>query len=115
MNIIKRIHDWSKRKLHDKLLCEYGGTQTCPWCRQCAQSQKGWHFKDWDRDPMLNELKCGICGGTSLWRFELGMIYISPLISPTPNYNAVELYDVENAQLKTSNLIYDVVSEKEES
>lgn len=100
MDIIERLHDWSKRKLHDRLLRRYGGLQRCTWCRQIAQTDGDWSFDKWDRDQMLDKLTCGVCGGTSLWRFELGMMYVAALDPPQPCNKDIEDYDVEYARLK---------------
>ncbi|SNY94085.1 hypothetical protein SAMN04515647_4408 [Cohaesibacter sp. ES.047] len=100
MTLIEMLNEWSGRKILDNLRKRYGGIQSCPWCRQCAQSQSGWSFNQWGRDPFLDVLTCGVCGGQSLWRFEIGMIYIGPLAAPNPSHAAVPYYDIENAKLK---------------
>lgn len=51
---------------------------------QCAQSGPGWNFNP--HDPFLDVLTCGVCGGTSLWRFEIGMIFIKELDPPSENW-----------------------------
>jgi len=94
------VHRWLERRFADVLLRRFGGIQVCPWCRQWAQSEPGWHFRAWERDLFLDKLTCGVCGGTSLWRFEMGMIGISPLGPPKPAWSTVADYDLENARLR---------------
>lgn len=101
MSLLDRLETWLKECREEKLLRAYGGIQTCPWCRQCAQEQDGWGFRQWDRDPFLDVLTCGVCKGTSLWRFELGMMYVAPLDPPSPLIHTPWFgghYDVENAK-----------------
>lgn len=81
---LKRKFEQAKRKLEDRALTIYGGTQDCPWCKQTAQTGDEWSFKVWDHDLDLDILTCGCCGGTSLWRFEMGAIYVGPLKPPMP-------------------------------
>ena len=97
------IFTWLERKLKERrdneLLAKYGGIQTCPWCKQCAQEKPGWKFTQWVRDPFLDVLTCGVCAGTSLWHFTIGMVYVAPLDPPTPDVPTLWLnghYDVEN-------------------
>lgn len=98
--LIEAVHEWSGRKLDDYRLERFGGIQQCPWCRQTANQGEHWTFHAWDRDPMLDVLTCGVCGGTSLWRFELGMMWIGPLEPPKPAYTAVAYYDIDRAILR---------------
>ena len=98
--LLELAERWVRRRKREKLLRLYGGIQTCPWCRQCAQDEGEWHFETWPRDPFIDVLTCGVCGGTSLWRFELGMIYIGPLDPPAPKWPAVSYYDIEAAALR---------------
>jgi hypothetical protein len=94
------LHRWLNRRRDQQLLHRWGGIQTCPWCRQRAQHGLGWSFQEWDRDPFLDVLTCGVCGGTSLWRFEMGMMFIGSLTPPTPAFPDVDYYDVRAAHLK---------------
>lgn len=75
----------------DRMTRRYGGTQKCTWCRQCAQDGDGWSFKPFPDDFSLDVLTCGVCGGTSLWRWGMGMHFVSPLDPPTPAFQAVEV------------------------
>lgn len=70
---------------NERLMHRFGGIQTCPWCRQIAQTAPGWSFTPYKPDPMLDLMTCGVCEGTSLWRFEIGMIYHGPLDPPKPS------------------------------
>lgn len=85
-DLVAILHEWSRKKLLEQKLDKFGGIQTCPWCRQIAQEGANWSFEQYEKDLMLDVLTCGICGGKSLWRFELGMIYHSPLESPKPAF-----------------------------
>lgn len=99
MALADRIVRWAKHWQKVRLLRRFGGIQDCCWCRQIAQSEGGWHFDAWARDPMLDVLTCGVCGGTSLWKWELGMIWIGPLDPPKPKHGRVPFYDIEQARL----------------
>ena len=98
MSIIDKIHKWSSDKIEERLSHRFGGIQYCPWCKQIAQSKPNWYFAEWDRDKFLDKLTCGVCGGTSLWKFELGMTYIGPLDPPVPTPK-MPYYDIEKAKL----------------
>lgn len=82
MNLVDTLHKWTTRKKEDRLLHEFGGIQKCPWCKQIANQNDSWKFEPYDKDPICDVLTCGVCSGTSLWRFELGMIYMGPLDPP---------------------------------
>src|SRR5574343_450374 len=91
MNVLEQVEtaflNWLKRRETDRLLHKYGGVQTCPWCRQIAQSKDGWSFEPDYRPESSYQgaadiLTCGVCGGTSLWMFEVGMVYRGPLDAP---------------------------------
>ena len=96
---INRLHDWTAGKKRESLLRDFGGIQWCPWCLQCVQSKNGWLIQDWARDPMLDVITCGPCGGTSLWRFEMGMVYVGPLDAPKAKHQPMDRYDIEAAKL----------------
>lgn len=76
------LRAWLDRRRDDRLCRRFGGIQTCPWCRQCAQHGDGWSFTDYSVSPFLDVLTCGVCGGTSLWHFGLGMHWAGPLDPP---------------------------------
>lgn len=78
------IRDALERMRQGHLLRRFGGIQRCPWCKQIAQSGEGWHFKTYAENPGFDVLTCGICGGTSLWHFALGMHYVGFLAPPLP-------------------------------
>ncbi|WP_269582016.1 hypothetical protein [Roseibium sp. Sym1] len=82
--IVEYIGRWVDRKREEKMMHAFGGIQRCPWCRQWAQSSGDWHFKTYEENPYLDVLTCGVCGGTSLWRFELGMLFEGSLEPPVP-------------------------------
>lgn len=75
-NLERKVMEWLHRRFLDRLLNRHGGIQQCPWCNQCAQAYDGWQFNStWDTDV----LTCGNCGGTSRYRFEVGMIALNPI------------------------------------
>jgi hypothetical protein len=76
---------------------EWKSSEKCPWCRQW----KGGGFEVWERDPFVDHYTCANCGGTSLWRWEMCMIYIGALQPPEPAWPNAAYYDVENARLRT--------------
>ena len=96
MNVIDSIFNWAKKKKEEQLLNQFGGIQTCPWCKQIAQSKEGWSFSLYEKDQFLDKLTCGVCGGTSLWRFEIGMMYIGPLDSPEVTKKSNIIYKERN-------------------
>ena len=81
---LRKRADDAIKKVNRRALELYGGTQTCPWCKNVAQSDGDWSYKIWDIDKDLDILTCGCCGGTSLWRFEVGSFYVGPLHPPIP-------------------------------
>lgn len=97
--MLNRLRNYLNQRHADKLLQQFGGIQQCPWCRQIAQSGESWNFRYWSKDPLLDVLTCGVCGGTSLWRFELGMMWIGPLDPPKPCHPPVDYYNIESAKL----------------
>lgn len=76
----------------DRMMRKFGGIQTCTWCRQVAQDRPGWSFKPYDESPGLDVLTCGVCGGTSLWLWGMGMHFIRPLDPPKPAFTASEVH-----------------------
>lgn len=80
----ERISLWLKRRAEERMLRRFGGIQWCPWCKQVAQWTGEWHFYS-RTDPYIVALHCGNCGGVSRWRFEMGMIPLSPIgLTPPP-------------------------------
>ncbi|WP_164867937.1 hypothetical protein [Rhodovarius crocodyli] len=76
---------WLTRRKEERLLLRHGGIQTCPWCRQCAQFSPDWSLVPSEEHPTLDVLTCGVCGGTSLWLFAIGMVPMAPLAPPLPD------------------------------
>lgn len=76
---------------HNRMVRRFGGIQTCTWCRQVAQDGDGWSFKAHEDNPGLDVLTCGVCGGTSLWLWGMGMHFISPLNPPKAAFTASEV------------------------
>lgn len=87
----KKLSAFLNRRRHDRLVRRFGGIQQCPWCRQCAQDGDGWNFKPSKESAGLDALTCGVCGGTSLWLFGMGMHFIRPLDPPKPAFQAPEM------------------------
>jgi hypothetical protein len=77
---IRRLLDRMKQ---ENLMRQFGGIQQCPWCKQIAQYGDGWNFKTYDENPMLDVLTCGVCDGTSLWLWGMGMHYQGLLMPPS--------------------------------
>jgi hypothetical protein len=98
--LIEAVGGWANRKQEASLMRRFGGIQQCCWCRQTANQNDTWSIKQWERDPFLDVLTCGVCGGTSLWRWEIGMIWIGPLDVPASAWPADPRYDIESAALR---------------
>tara|TARA_R110002020_G_scaffold471284_1_gene698257 strand:+ start:42092 stop:42829 length:738 start_codon:yes stop_codon:yes gene_type:complete len=75
----------------DRMTRRYGGIQKCTWCRQCAQDEDGWNFAPYQENVGYDVLTCGVCGGTSLWLWGMGMHFIRPLDPPKPAFQASEV------------------------
>jgi hypothetical protein len=81
----------TERRL-DRMTRRYGGIQKCTWCRQCAQDGEDWNIAPYDADFSLDVLTCGVCGGTSLWHWGMGMHFVRPLDPPKPAFVAAEVH-----------------------
>ena len=78
-----RLERWLRKRRIERTLQRYGGIQWCPWCKQCAQDgNTGWRFDPSKDEPMFDVLTCGICGGTSLWLWGMGMHFQRALSHP---------------------------------
>lgn len=99
MDVFAWLERFIIRRKEEKMLHDFGDIHQCPWCKQIAQSKPGWSFKRWDRDPQLDVLQCGNCGGTSLWWFTIGMTYVGPLAPPERPKEA-HFYDVAAAKFR---------------
>lgn len=88
--IAGRVERLLKERRRQKMMLRFGGIQTCTWCRQCAQDEEGWRFDAAPDDSGLDVLTCGVCGGTSLWLFGMGMHFMRPLLPPKPKFTAAE-------------------------
>ncbi|MEM6625290.1 MAG: hypothetical protein AAF719_01175 [Pseudomonadota bacterium] len=78
---LKRLEakrDKLTRQIDELALTSYGGTQKCPWCGGSIQTGEDWFYQVWWENSDLDIAKCGVCGGTSLWRFEMGAIFVGP-------------------------------------
>ncbi len=95
--IVDRVSAWVERKKLDRIMHAHGGYQMCPWCRQCAQGGPGWNIASCQQDPFLDILTCGVCGGTSLWHWEMSMLYVAPLDPPIPDWKPDLHHDITKA------------------
>lgn len=75
--LTKAVRRWLERAEHEYVLRRSGGNQTCPWCRQGVNHFTGTHVRTFTPDPMLDEIVCGNCGGTSIWKWEMGFVFIT--------------------------------------
>lgn len=86
MGLFVRIEDaaidWLDRRKQDRKMRRYGGIQKCPWCHEWFQYHEGSKSEVYEPQPFLDKYTCGNCGGTSLWHFALGMIFVAPLNEP---------------------------------
>ncbi len=102
MNIIDALFDkagdFIRRRKEEKMLQKFGGIQRCPWCRQWAQSEDGWSFRQQDILSPHDILTCGVCGGTSLWHFAVGMHYVCPMNPPKPADWEPSIKEIENVE-----------------
>lgn len=82
--IERAIMYWLHDRFIERLLRRYGGIQKCPYCKQCAHAYDGTRY-DSKTDPTIDALHCGNCGGVSRWRFELGMMPLTPIGHTPPD------------------------------
>ena len=99
MDFLKTLHNWCERRLELRWMKTFGGNQRCTWCRETANQNDNWGFEEWDQDPFLDVLTCGVCGGTSLWRFGMIMHFVGPLAPPKPERDGVNYYNIGAAKL----------------
>lgn len=88
-NWLESARGWLSRRHRDRLTAQFGGTQNCPWCKQCAQDGPGWNFKPWDQNPILDVLTCGVCRGTSVWMWGPLFLFVGSLHPPIPEGDAM--------------------------
>ena len=100
--MIDFIYNWAYKKRRQGIINKFGGIQTCPYCLQIAQQNDDWSFIEYEKDPFLDVLQCGVCGGRSLWKFEVGYFYIGPHTAPMAKHDSCKYYDLENSCLKMS-------------
>ena len=77
-----RAAQWLERRRQSRMMRLFGCIQRCPWCRQIAQNGVCWKFDPWSDNAMCDVLTCGVCGGTSVWHFAVGMHAMGPLHPP---------------------------------
>lgn len=76
------IRAWLERAEEKLAARRFGGDQKCPWCNQWQNQFADSHRRDFAPNPMLDELVCGNCGGTSLWKWEMGFILVTAARPP---------------------------------
>lgn len=96
----RRAAEWLAGRSEDRLIKRFGGIQTCPWCRQRVQSKGEWGFACHSTEPQYDLLTCGVCGGTSVWLWGVGMHYIRPEAPPIPDMSAALAASREGAETK---------------
>lgn len=67
--LIDRLHDWTARKKHERLLARWGMTRQCPWCRQTVETDGLHKMREADHCAFFDTFTCGVCGGESHWEF----------------------------------------------
>lgn len=80
--LIDKIEKFAENRRRETLLKTYGGIQKCPYCLQIMQTGNGCSSKEHPIDHYCDVLTCGVCCGESIWRFELGFIYVGPYHPP---------------------------------
>jgi hypothetical protein len=78
------LRKWLERRRVDQIVKQYGGAQSCPWCRGLIQTGDDWGFSASGAEPQFDVATCGNCSGTSLWLWGLGFHFIRPLQPPKP-------------------------------
>ena len=68
-------------KIQEAALKAFGGVQRCPWCRRSLSAPR---FNDEDQRATL--MTCDECGGSSLWAWELGFVYLGAYTPPPPAF-----------------------------
>lgn len=69
IDVIQKVYDWSRRRLLERLARRWGMIRTCPWCRQCVETDGRHQMRASDLSPMFDTFTCGVCGGESHWEF----------------------------------------------
>jgi len=80
--LLKWVRRWLERAEANYVLKKLGGIQKCPWCRRWMGTNEATAWHEYEEDPMLDVHCCGHCGGTSIWRWELGFFFVRPLTPP---------------------------------
>jgi len=87
--ITRRVRAWLENAERELTLRQCGGDQRCPWCRRWMNGFLGTECEEFD--SILDELTCGACGGTSLWKWEVGFFYVCEG-EPPPAYDVPSAY-----------------------
>src|SRR5690349_11848146 len=67
-------------KIHDAALRAFGGVNKCPWCRRSMSGLLN------DDDARATLITCTECGGSSLWAWEVGFVYLGAYTPPAPAF-----------------------------
>ena len=79
-----RIESYFQKRRLRKTIDRWGSLNKCPWCKQCVQDANDkWNREVYSLNPLYDIVTCGVCKGTSLWRFEMCPIFIGPLDHPS--------------------------------
>lgn len=73
--ITRPIRRWLERAEAEVAIKRCGGDQVCPWCRRWMNQFQDTRVRDFS-DGFLDEIRCGNCQGSSLWKWEIGFIYV---------------------------------------
>ena len=68
-DFVQRLHNWTTRKLLDRLLKRWGMIRRCPWCHQCVETDGKHEMRTCEENPLFDTFTCGVCGGESHWEF----------------------------------------------
>ena len=90
MDFVKALHDWAGRKLHERLVSQWGMTRSCPWCRQIVETNGRHSIRQASHCSFFDTFTCGVCGGESHWEFGPFPLPRGLGSPPTPEQWAVE-------------------------
>jgi hypothetical protein len=77
--LTRLVRNWLEAAEERETLRRCHGDQRCPWCRRWMNQSTYTFTCPFDfatAAPTLDEFICGHCGGTSLWKWEIGFIYV---------------------------------------
>lgn len=71
-----KVRKWLERAEAAYTLKKCGGDQRCPWCQQWMNQFDGTRIEPFTGNSMMDEITCGNCFGTSLWKWEVGFFFV---------------------------------------